>query len=72
MLEPGLKVSLLVVGKLILASTLVVSPDKNRLTGGTVIRPDGKIAAKGVGEQYKLPKRFKDEEEVVDEKDPIE
>jgi hypothetical protein len=47
------------------------SPDKNRLTGGDVIRPDGKIAAKGVGEQYKLPKRFRDEEEVV-EKDPIE
>ena len=45
--------------------------DKNRLIGGTVIRPDGKIANKGVGEQYELPKRFRDEEEVV-EKDPIE
>jgi hypothetical protein len=36
-----------------------------------VIRPTGKIANKEVGEQYKLPKRFRDEEEVV-EKDPIE
>jgi hypothetical protein len=42
------------------------SPDKNRMIGGTVIRPSGKIANKGVGEQYKLPKRFKGEEEVVD------
>jgi hypothetical protein len=42
--------------------------DKNRMIGGTVIRPDGKIANKGVGEQYKLPKRFKDEEEVVDDR----
>jgi hypothetical protein len=41
--------------------------DKNRMIGGTVIRPDGKIANKGVGEQYKLPNRFKDEEEVVDD-----
>jgi hypothetical protein len=40
--------------------------DKNRMIGGTVLRPDGKIANKGVGEQYKLPNRFKDEEEVVD------
>jgi hypothetical protein len=39
------------------------SPDKNRMIGGTVIRPDGKIANKGVGEQYELPKRFKDERE---------
>jgi hypothetical protein len=44
--------------------------DKNRMIGGTVIRPDGKIANKGVGEQYELPKRFRDEEEVV-EKDPM-
>jgi hypothetical protein len=43
--------------------------DKNRMIGGTVLRPDGKIANKGVGEQYKLPKRFKDEEEVVDNND---
>ena len=46
--------------------------DKNRMIGGTVLRPDGKIAVKGAGEQYELPKRFKGEEEVVDEeKDPI-
>jgi hypothetical protein len=48
--------------------------DKNRMIGGTVLRPDGKIANKGVGEQYKLPNRFKDEEEekvVEEEKDPI-
>jgi hypothetical protein len=31
-----------------------------------VIRPSGKIANKGAGEQYELPKRFKGEEEVVD------
>jgi hypothetical protein len=43
--------------------------DKNRMIGGTVLRPDGKIANKGVGEQYKLPNRFKDEEEVVDDND---
>jgi hypothetical protein len=43
--------------------------DKNRLIGGTVIRPDGKIANKGVGEQYKLPNRFKGEDEVVDNDD---
>jgi hypothetical protein len=36
------------------------------MIGGTVIRPSGKIANKGVGEQYELPKRFKGEEEVVD------
>jgi hypothetical protein len=36
-----------------------------------VIRSTGNIANKGVGEQYELPKRFRDEEEVV-EKDPIE
>jgi hypothetical protein len=34
------------------------SPDKNRMIGGDVIRPSGKIANKEVGEQYKLPKRF--------------
>jgi hypothetical protein len=45
------------------------SPDKNRMIGGTVIRPSGKIANKGVGEQYKLPKRFRDEEEVVENND---
>jgi hypothetical protein len=45
------------------------SPDKNRMTGGTVIRPSGGIANKGVGEQYKLPKRFKGEDEVVDNND---
>jgi hypothetical protein len=45
------------------------SPDKNRMTGGDVIRPSGKIANKGVGEQYKLPKRFKGEDEVVDNND---
>jgi hypothetical protein len=38
------------------------SPDKNRMIGGTVIRPTGKIANKGVGEQYELPKRFRGEE----------
>jgi hypothetical protein len=36
------------------------SPDKNRMIGGTVIRPSGKIAVKEVGEQYELPKRFKE------------
>jgi hypothetical protein len=41
--------------------------DKNRLIGGTVIRPSGKIAEKGIGEQYELPKRFKGEDEVVDD-----
>jgi hypothetical protein len=45
------------------------TPDKNRMIGGTVIRPSGKIANKGVGEQYKLPKRFKGEDEVVDNND---
>jgi hypothetical protein len=40
--------------------------DKNRMIGGTVIRPSGKIAVKGAGQQYELPKRFKGEEEVVD------
>jgi hypothetical protein len=45
------------------------SPDKNRMVGGDVIRPTGKIANKGVGEQYKLPKRFKGEDEVVDDND---
>jgi hypothetical protein len=48
------------------------SPDKNRMTGGTVIRPSGKIANKGVGEQYKLPKRFKGEDEVVDNDDVLD
>jgi hypothetical protein len=47
------------------------SPNKNRLIGGTVIRPDGKIANKEVGEQYELPKRFRDEEDPKDPKDPI-
>jgi hypothetical protein len=28
-------------------------PDKNRMIGGTVIRPSGKIAEKGAGQQYK-------------------
>jgi hypothetical protein len=45
------------------------SPDKNRMIGGTVIRPSGGIANKGVGEQYKLPKRFKGKDEVVDNND---
>ena len=40
--------------------------DKNRMIGGTVIRPSGKIADKGAGQQYELPKRFSGEEEVVD------
>jgi hypothetical protein len=43
--------------------------DKNRLIGGTVIRPDGKIANKGVGDQYKMPNRFKGEDEVDDNND---
>jgi hypothetical protein len=50
------------------------SPDKNRMIRGTVIRPDGGIANKGVGEQYELPKRFKGEDEdpiIEEEKDPI-
>ena len=42
------------------------SPNKNRMVGGEVIRPSGKIANKGAGEQYKLPKRFTGEDEVVD------
>jgi hypothetical protein len=46
-------------------------PDKNRMTGGTVIRSTGKIANKGVGDQYKMPKRFKGEDEVVDNDDEI-
>jgi hypothetical protein len=29
----------------------------------------GRLLTKGVGEQYKLPKRFRDEEEVVDNND---
>jgi hypothetical protein len=45
------------------------SPNKNRLIGGTVIRSTGEIANKGVGEQYKLPNRFKGEDEVVDNDD---
>ena len=32
--------------------------DKNRMIRGTVIRPDGKIAVKGTGKQYKTPKRL--------------
>jgi hypothetical protein len=43
--------------------------DKNRMVGGDVIRPTGKIANKEVGDQYKLPKRFKGEDEVVDNDD---
>jgi hypothetical protein len=39
------------------------SPDKNRMIGGTVIRPNGTIANKGVGKQYELPNRFKGEKE---------
>jgi hypothetical protein len=38
-------------------------PNKNRMVGGDVIRPNGTIANKGVGKQYELPKRFRDEEE---------
>jgi hypothetical protein len=45
------------------------SPNKNRMVGGDVIRPTGNIANKGVGDQYKLPKRFKGEDEVVDNND---
>jgi hypothetical protein len=37
-------------------------PDKNSMIGGTVIRPNGKIAVKGAGEQYELPNKFKPEE----------
>ena len=48
------------------------SPDKNRMIGGTVLRANGQIAVKGAGEQYKMPKRFKGEDEVVEEvEDPI-
>jgi hypothetical protein len=36
------------------------------MIGGTVIRPTGKIANKGVGEQYELPKRFKETKEEGD------
>jgi hypothetical protein len=68
-LEPGLKVSLLVVGKLIQASTLVVHLIRTVWLVVTVIRPTGNIANKGVGDQYKLPKRFKGEDEVVDNND---
>jgi hypothetical protein len=42
------------------------SPNKNRLISGTVIRSTGNIANKGVGDQYKMPNRFKGEDEVVD------
>jgi hypothetical protein len=48
------------------------SPDKNRMTGGDVIRPSGKIANKGAGQQYELPKRFKGEDEVVDNDDVLD
>jgi hypothetical protein len=41
------------------------SPDKNRMIGGTVIRPSGKIAVKGAGQQYELPKRFSGEDELL-------
>ena len=47
-------------------------PDKNRMVGGDVIRPNGTIANKGFGKQYELPKRFRDEEDPKDPKDPIE
>jgi hypothetical protein len=50
------------------------SPNKNRMIGGTVIRPNGTIANKGVGKQYELPNRFKGEEEekvIEEEKGPI-
>jgi hypothetical protein len=46
------------------------SPDKNRMIGGTVIRPSGKIAVKGAGEQYELPKRFTAPEETAPEATP--
>jgi hypothetical protein len=59
-----------VVGKLILASTLVDHPDKNRLIGGTVITPTGKIAVKDTGRQYELPKKFKTPEETAPEATP--
>jgi hypothetical protein len=38
------------------------SPDKNRMIGGTVIRPSGNIAVKGAGEQYE--KKSKDEDDT--------
>ena len=41
--------------------------DKNRMIGGTALRPSGQIAVKGAGEQYEMPKRFKGEEEVVED-----
>jgi hypothetical protein len=46
------------------------SPDKNRMIGGTVLRPSGKIAEKGVGQQYELPKRFTAPEETAPEATP--
>jgi hypothetical protein len=46
------------------------SPDKNRMIGGDVIRPSGKIANKEVGEQYELPKRFTAPEETAPEATP--
>jgi hypothetical protein len=45
------------------------SPNKNRLISGTVIRSTGNIANKGVGDQYKMPNRFKGEDEVDDNND---
>jgi hypothetical protein len=48
------------------------SPNKNRMIGGTVIRPNGTIANKGVGKQYELPNRFKGEEEVVNNDDALD
>jgi hypothetical protein len=63
MLEPGLKVSLTGGREADPGFNPGGRPDKNRMIGGTVIRPDGKIAVKGVGEQYELPKRFRDEDE---------
>ena len=50
-------------------------PTKNRLVGGTVIRANGNISNKGVGEQYELPKRFtegkkdKDKDETIVDND---
>jgi hypothetical protein len=70
MLEPGLKVNLLVVEKLIQASTLVVDLIRTVMIGGTVLRPSGKIANKGAGQQYELPKRFKGEEKLLTEVTP--
>jgi hypothetical protein len=42
------------------------------MIGGTVIRPTGKIANKGVGKQYELPNRFKGEDEVIEDRDRVQ